>query len=115
MYHCMQLKTKISNSERNASYITNALAIGILCTTIQAFSATPTDNCQLVFADSQAAILRADSVTGVSQVVSQGEKLMQPYGIAVGLSGEVFVSDTGCSGLFGINPSTGEQRLICTG
>jgi sugar lactone lactonase YvrE len=110
----MQLKTKISKSERTVAYITNTLAVGILCTTIQAFSATPTD-CQLVFADSQAAILCADSVTGASRVVSQGEKLMQPFGIAVGLSGEIFVSDTGCAGLFGINPSTGEQRLICTG
>jgi hypothetical protein len=111
----MQLKTKISNSERNSAYITNTLAGAILCTAIAAISATATESCQLVFADSQAAILRADSVSGASQVVSQGEKLMQPFGIAVGPKGEVFVSDTGCSGLFGINPNTGEQRLICSG
>jgi streptogramin lyase len=111
MYQCMELKLKISKSEKK---VIKALAFGLVCTTIQAVAA-PTDNCQLVFTDSQGAILRADSVTGAPEVVSKGEKLMQPFGVAVGLRGDFYVSDSGCSGLLGIDPGTGEQRVISSG
>ena len=33
----------------------------------------------------------------------------------MGKNGEFFVSDTGCLGLLGIDPRSGEQRLISTG
>jgi hypothetical protein len=77
--------------------------------------AAPSDRCEIVFADSQAAVLRADSLTGGHAVISRDNKLMQPFGVAVGKSGELFVSDTGCLGLLGINPSSGEQRVIACG
>ena len=111
MYQSMELKLKISKSEKT---VVNALAFGLIFTTIQALAA-PTENCQLVFADSQGAIFRADSVAGTPVIVSKGEKLMQPFGVAVGVSGELYVSDPGCSGLLGIDPASGDQRVICSG
>jgi hypothetical protein len=70
---------------------------------------------EILFTDSSATVLRADIATAKSAVVTTGQKLMQPFGIAVGRNGEYFVSDTGCLGLLGVNPATGEQRLIACG
>jgi streptogramin lyase len=112
MYQCMEMTIKSSSK---SALLGQTLTVSMFCLALNGFAASSVDRCQLVFADSQAAILRADSVSGAAEIMSKDEKLMQPYGIAVGTSGEVFVSDTGCSGLLGVNPSTGEQRVISSG
>jgi streptogramin lyase len=70
---------------------------------------------QVVYTDSQAAILRTDVGSGAAAVLSAGQKLVQPLGIAAGANGEFFITDTGCGGIIGVNPRTGEQRLVASG
>jgi streptogramin lyase len=69
---------------------------------------------EIVFTDSQSAILRADMATRAPAVVASGQKLSQPFGICVGQTGEFFVTDTGCSAVLGINPQTGNQRVVAS-
>jgi len=71
------------------------------------------DGSQVIFTDSQAAVLKAQA--GTSSVVSRENRLMQPFGIAVRKNGEFVVSDTGCMGLLGVNPVNGDQRMIACG
>src|SRR5438093_10999541 len=81
--------------------------IGVI--SVMAASANPSqdDNPgKIVFTDSSAAVLIADIATATPAVVATGQRLMQPFGIAVGQNGELFVSDTGCLGLVGIQPET---------
>src|SRR5262245_44108007 len=70
---------------------------------------------QIVYTDSQAAILRTDVASGGAAVLTAGQKLVQPLGIAAGATGEFFVTDTGCGGIIGLNPRSGEQRLVASG
>src|SRR4029077_5220728 len=87
----------------------------ILTTTVVHLSLACAAGLQIVFTDSQAAVLGADAVARGPAIISTGGKLVQPFGIAVGKSGEFFVSDTGALGLLGINQLTGEQRWISRG
>jgi streptogramin lyase len=68
----------------------------------------------ILFTDSQAAVLMTDGAS-TPATVAVGQKLMQPFGICVGEDGEYYVSDTGCMGIIGINPSTHEQRVVSCG
>ena len=87
-----------------------SLALAAMCVfPVQAAQVT-----EIVFADSQGAVLQADVSTGAAALISSGIKLIQPFGIAVG-SDEIFVSDTGCLGIVGISRATGEQRLLSCG
>jgi len=70
---------------------------------------------EILFTDSQSAILRADAFTGGPAVVAKGEKLVQPLGIAVLPNGEIVVSDTGCGSLLGVDLVSGNQRVIACG
>src|SRR5207244_2166825 len=69
---------------------------------------------EILFTDSQGAILRADTVSGSPTLVAAGQKLMQPLGIAIGNNGEMIVSDTGCGALLGVD-TAGNQRVISRG
>jgi streptogramin lyase len=69
----------------------------------------------IVFTDSQAAVLRANTATRGTQVVAAGDKLSQPFGICVSATGECLVTDTGCMALIGIDPANGTQRLVSAG
>src|SRR5262249_33505467 len=69
---------------------------------------------QIVYTDSQAAILRTDA-SGGAAVLAAGQKLVQPLGIAAGGNGELFITDPGCAGIIGLNPKTGLQRLVASG
>jgi hypothetical protein len=75
----------------------------------------PAANTQIVFTDSSAAILKADLATPSPAVIASGSKLVRPFGIAVGQSGEFFVSDTGCAAILGVDPATTEQRVVSRG
>src|SRR5436309_10695431 len=96
-------------------YVRNLLTSSVLCVAAVAQTASAADRCEIVFTNSQAAVLRADTLTGGHGVIAKESELMQPFGIAVGQNGELFISDTGCLGLLGIDPASGDQRLITRG
>jgi len=110
----MTKMNRVSGNQGTKSLIRNVLVVSMLGIGAAAVAA-PSDGCDVVFADSQAAVLRADPVTGSHSIVSRDNKLMQPFGIAVGQTGEYFVSDTGCGAILGIDPTTGNQRVISCG
>jgi sugar lactone lactonase YvrE len=111
----MKQNMKTSATEKMEGLTCKLLILTSLVSATVAFGASLHNGCEVFFADSQAAVLRANTVSGALTLVSQNQKLIQPFGIAIGASGEVFVSDTGCSSLIGINPLTGEQRLVSAG
>jgi len=104
----------VSNHKRSTT-VCKILALLVLTAT--AFNLAPAfaAGVEIVFTDSQAAVLRADAIAGGPAIISTGDKLMQPFGIVVGKNGEFFVSDTGSLGLLGINRLTGQQRWISRG
>jgi len=69
---------------------------------------------EILFTDSQGAILRTDTLSSAPALVAAGQKLIRPLGIAIARSGETIVSDTGCGALLGIDAS-GNQRVIAYG
>jgi len=110
---------RISGRRTTGASIAKLLSVSMMCV-ISAMAADAkagqsANSGDIVFTDSSATVLRADIATAKSAVVTTGQKLMQPFGIAVGRNGEYFVSVTGCLGLLGVNPATGEQRLIACG
>jgi streptogramin lyase len=60
-------------------------------------------------------ILRIDPLTGFQTVVSSGDKLVDPLGIAVGLDGTIVVADLGADAVITIDPSSGAQTIFATG
>ncbi len=90
------------------------LVISGLCASAAAASSAA-DRCEIVFTDSQAAVLRANALTGDNGVIARENKLVQPFGIAVGQGGELFVSDTGCLGLLRIDTENQSQTVLTCG
>jgi streptogramin lyase len=78
-------------------------------------SAHGKDNGEIIFTDSQSAIMKASMASSDPTVLASGQKLMQPLGVAVSPDGEIVVSDTGCAALLGIDPISGSQRTISCG
>ena len=74
-----------------------------------------TAHAKVAFTDSQGAVLIADAITGLPTPLALGKQLAQPLGICVGSDGEFFVTDTGCCALIGIDPTTGDQRIVSSG
>ena len=99
--------------KRNVDSFCKLLAISALCGVAQATQ--PSWHGEIVFTDSSSAILKADSAAAAPAVIANGSQLVQPFGIAVGQTGEFFVSDTGCMSVLGINPATGVQRVVTRG
>jgi hypothetical protein len=69
----------------------------------------------IVYADSQAAVLAADAVSGGPILIAQGQRLVQPLGIALGTRGELFITDTGCGSVIGLNLKNGKERVVAVG
>ena len=69
----------------------------------------------LLFTDSQAAVLRVDGATGQVSPLATGGMLVQPCGIAVGPDETIYVTDTGCLAVMAIDPSTGEATMLSSG
>ncbi len=116
------MKPNVSNSERPAaaqSPVSNRLAALSLSAAATFGSALLAqggqNNDAILFTDSQAAVLRTDIASSAPATVAVGQKLMQPFGICVGRDGEYLVSDTGSMGIVGINPATGQQRMVSSG
>ena len=70
---------------------------------------------QIVFTDSQAALLAVDPTSGGSVMVAQGQKLVQPLGIAMGSNNELFIADPGCGAVLGYNVRNSKQRVVASG
>src|SRR5438105_8390330 len=96
------------DSCRSTGLVFKSLGLASLCI----FSGVAAQGSEIVFTDSQAAVLRTGD--GAPAVIASGTKLMQPFGIAVGQR-EFFVTDTGCLGIVGITRRTKEQRLVSGG
>ena len=69
----------------------------------------------IVFTDSESAVLRANPANSGPELLAQGQQLVRPLGICEGASGELFVSDTGCFGIIGIDTRSGQQRVVAHG
>jgi sugar lactone lactonase YvrE len=77
---------------------------------------TGPSHCEIVFTDSQGAILKVNRDSASPVMMAQGDILSQPLGICVGKSGEFFITDTGCNAVVALDPATGKQRLVsCRG
>jgi hypothetical protein len=112
IYLCMaQNQTTIRNEMKNAMLM---LAVGALAVSNVLAADFTRHEEEILFTDSQSAVLKANMTSGGSAVIATGEKLVQPFGICIGNKGEYFVSDTGCLGIVGIDPQTGSQRVLAT-
>jgi len=113
------MTTKITNPKRlvvalnPASFRFAALSLSAVATFGSALLAHAGQNRDaILFADSQAAVLMVNGTSTTPTPVAVNNKLTQPFGICVGVDGEYFVSDTGSMGIIGINPTTGDQRMV---
>ena len=95
--------------------LAQAVLVALSLGTAHGTDAARNNHSEIVFTDSQAAVLMADSVSGGPMVVAAGQKLIQPFGIAVANNGELLVSDTGCMGLLGVDPVSKSQRVVSSG
>src|SRR5215472_11634551 len=93
----------------------NLLILSVLCAWTAPSTISAAERCEIVFTDSQAAVLHASALTGDPGVITSKNKLVQPFGIAVGQGGMLYVSDTGCLGLVRINPATQTQTVLACG
>jgi hypothetical protein len=116
------MTTQITNPKRPATSLSlvsfrfAALSLSAVATFGSALLAEGGQNQDaILFTDSQAAVLMLNGTSSTPAPVAVQNKLMQPFGVCVGLGGEYFVSDTGSMGLIGINPTTGEQRVVSSG
>src|SRR6516162_7416120 len=111
--------TCISNLRRSRASFSfkplNLLTLSILCTTGLASTISAAERGEIVFTDSQAAVLHASAITGDQGIITSKNKLVQPFGIAVGQGGQLFVSDTGCLGLLRIDLATQSQTVVACG
>src|ERR1043166_192054 len=113
---CWTTRPNLKPSRGPACSITfNMLAISVLCAIAIAARASSPERSEIVFTDSRAAVLRANATTGNNGVITRENKLVQPFGIAVGQGGELFVSDTGCLGLLRIDPAKQTQTMLACG
>jgi len=69
----------------------------------------------ILFTDSEAAVLRLDAVTGQTSLLAGGGMLVRPCGIALGPDQTIYVTDTGCLAVIAINPATGESAVLSSG
>src|SRR5262245_25964227 len=63
----------------------------------------------ILYTDSEAAIIKIDSATNQAVMVSSEGILVRPFGIALLPDGDIVVSDTGCLALIRIRCGTGQQ------
>src|SRR6266567_7350875 len=111
MYGCMKQSIK-SSQALTLSNLVAAIVAMAACNTLAANSLN--SGSEIIFTDSQSAIFRADMASGIPAVIATGHKLSQPFGICLGQTGEFFVTDTGCNAVLGINPQTGNQRVVAS-
>src|SRR5437773_2431524 len=114
-----EAKTGKRRSRIGHFYVASLLGINTLTfltpCEANASGAAQDNRTEIVFTDSQSAILRAGSLTGGPAVIAAGQKLVQPLGICVARDGEFIVTDPGCMGIIGVNPSSGVQRVVSSG
>jgi len=69
----------------------------------------------IVFTDSEAAVMRLDPVTMQPSVLAVGGPLVRPCGIAVSPEKTIYVTDTGSLSVIAINPETGNSTVLSQG
>jgi len=66
----------------------------------------------IVIADSNAGLLKFDPVLRELSVLSAGEPLSRPYGIAIDPKGNLLVTDTGTRAVIRVSPATGKKEIL---
>ncbi len=69
----------------------------------------------VIFTDSEAAVLRLDGVTGEVSLLAAGGELVRPCGVAISAEQTVYVADTGSLAVIAIHPATGESAVLSRG
>jgi streptogramin lyase len=92
-----------------------AVGICLLGNSAQQVSAAGASRDEVLFTDSDSAVIRAPLAGGLSALVAKGHMLVDPFGICVGNKGELFTTDTGCLGVIAIDPATGAERSVASG
>lgn len=69
----------------------------------------------IVFTDSEAAVLKHDPVTKQTSTLAMGGLLVRPCGIALSRENNVYVTDTGIPAVIAINAETGESTVLAHG
>ena len=114
-------KAALAGTFRSIAFLLAINALGLYSNQALAAGRTSTrqvsDRSQsdIVFTDSQAAVLKTSTATPGTAVVAAGQKLNQPFGICVRPNGECLVTDTGCLAIIGVDPASGTQRVVSTG
>jgi streptogramin lyase len=122
MYVCMRENknlmkyrtTTLGSMPRTIAFLLAINALRLYNTQAVAAGRTPART-DVVFTDSQAAVLKTSTSTHGAAVVAEGQRLDQPFGICVCPSGEYLVTDTGCLAIIGVNPANGTQRVVSSG
>jgi streptogramin lyase len=69
----------------------------------------------IIFTDSEAAVLRLDPATKQTSVLATGGRLVRPCGIALGPENTIYVADTGCAAVIAVNAETGDSTVLSQG
>jgi streptogramin lyase len=69
----------------------------------------------IIFTDSEAAVLKLDVLTGLTSPVVVGGSLVRPCGLALGADQTVYVADTGSMAIIAIDPATGQTKILASG
>jgi hypothetical protein len=112
--HMKYRKPVLSGMLNSMAFLLAINALGLYDNQAVAAGRTPTRT-DVVFTDSQAAVLKTSTSTHGSALVAEGQKLDQPFGICVCPNGEYLVTDTGCLAIIGVNPADGTQRIVSRG
>ena len=69
----------------------------------------------IIFTDSEAAVLRLDALTGQISPLVAGGALVRPCGVALGADQTIYVADTGSMAITAIDPATGQATVLASG
>jgi streptogramin lyase len=90
-------------------------ALGSTLIVMGAVAATPLQVGDILWADSFGAVFKYTPATEEHSMFASGDKLVQPFGIAVEANGDVLVSDTGALAIIRIDSQTGTQSVLSSG
>jgi streptogramin lyase len=92
-----------------------ASALVLTALAAAAIAAEPFQAGDILYTDSFGAVFKITPATGERTTVASGDKLVQPFGIALDADGHVLVSDTGALAIIRIDSRTGAQSILSRG